>query len=94
MAFKKSWQEWRDYLSYIHVTDRKRRCRGSNRSRRFVKPMGVLTPLPALAFFTLQPKIYSGRFLIIWQEWRDSNPQPSVLETAVLPIGTTLLLTG
>jgi hypothetical protein len=27
----------------------------------------------------------------IWQEWRDSNPQPSVLETAVLPIGTTLL---
>lgn len=27
----------------------------------------------------------------IWQGWRDSNPQPSVLETAVLPIGTTPL---
>jgi hypothetical protein len=31
---------------------------------------------------------------IIWQGWRDSNPQPSVLETAVLPIGTTPLLKG
>ena len=28
-----------------------------------------------------------------WQGWRDSNPQPSVLETAVLPIGTTPLKT-
>ena len=27
----------------------------------------------------------------MWQGWRDSNPQPSVLETAVLPIGTTPL---
>ena len=26
-----------------------------------------------------------------WQGWRDSNSQPSVLETAVLPIGTTPL---
>ncbi len=26
-----------------------------------------------------------------WQGWRDSNPQPSVLETAVLPIRTTPL---
>jgi hypothetical protein len=24
--------------------------------------------------------------LLIWQEWRDSNPQPAVLETAALPI--------
>ena len=29
--------------------------------------------------------------LIKWQGRRDSNPQPSVLETAVLPIGTTPL---
>jgi hypothetical protein len=29
----------------------------------------------------------------LWQGWRDSNPQPSVLETAVLPIGTTPLKT-
>ncbi len=28
---------------------------------------------------------------IKWQGWRDSNPQPSVLETAVLPIRTTPL---
>ncbi len=27
----------------------------------------------------------------MWQGWQDSNPQPSVLETAVLPIGTTPL---
>lgn len=32
-------------------------------------------------------------FSRMWQGWQDSNPQPSVLETAVLPIGTTPLLT-
>ena len=35
----------------------------------------------------------SARPSRIWQGWQDSNPQPSVLETAVLPIGTTPLLT-
>ena len=35
---------------------------------------------------------YASR-CFIWQGWQDSNPQPSVLETAVLPIGTTPLLT-
>ena len=32
------WQGWRDDLSCVHATDRKRRCRGSNRSRRISIP--------------------------------------------------------
>ena len=28
----------------------------------------------------------TNRLMIKWQEWRDSNPQPPVLETGALPI--------
>jgi hypothetical protein len=41
----KIWQESRDDLSCIHATDRKRRCRGSNRSRQLVFQASCLTPL-------------------------------------------------
>lgn len=46
----------------------------------------ILRKRKRLAYF------YASR-CFIWQGWQDSNPQPSVLETAVLPIGTTPLLT-
>ena len=84
------WQGWRDDLSCVHATDRKRRCRGSNRSRRFVEPW-AFSPLylQYLIYFVTRDQLWFSACL--WQGWRDSNPQPSVLETAVLPIGTTPL---
>jgi hypothetical protein len=42
-------------------------------------------------YFTLFPEFQLWPAACLWQGWRDSNPQPSVLETAVLPIGTTPL---
>jgi hypothetical protein len=32
------------------------------------------------------PKRTETETQVMWQEWRDSNPQPAVLETAALPI--------
>src|SRR5262245_40625269 len=37
---------------------------------------------PALGPFVPTPALRPGR----WQEWRDSNPQPPVLETGALPV--------
>ena len=114
IEFDKIWQGWRDFLSYIHATDRKRRCRGSNRSRRISIPGFLPYPLrghaPHVLIYSrkiVEPKAFSPLYLqyliyfltkdqlwfsaCLWQGWRDSNPQPSVLETAVLPIGTTPL---
>ena len=48
-------------------------------------------PFTLIITSSIQPKPTSTVFNLMWQGWRDSNPQPSVLETAVLPIGTTPL---
>ena len=53
-------------------------------------PWGVLT-LHLYINFLLRKQLTKSAFYLYWQGWRDSNPQPSVLETAVLPIGTTPL---
>src|ERR1017187_8276595 len=48
-----------------------------------------------LAFSSLDSKAFlktqDPKPATIWQGWRDSNPQPTVLETAALPIRATPL---
>ena len=51
----------------------------------FVFAMGISKPLPSrqmLSRQSIRPSPAGPR----WQEWRDSNPQPPVLETGALPV--------
>ena len=56
----------------------------------FVLDMGSLSCKKKMfiyIFFILKSKLIIVLFInFSWQEWRDSNPQPPVLETGALPI--------